>query len=313
MQERDNALVEIVRIARAHDVTADEIREALSASTDSAAERQGDRGNLLGRLLAILGGVFVFSGLVVFIGMNWQHMNSAARVIITLGSGLAALVLAIIAAGDRRFSRMQTPLFVVSAALQPTGILVALHEYGAGGDERIALLLTSGIMVAQQGALFSRFRSTVLAFLTIAFACCAISVTLDLLDADGELIAILIGAFLTLLSLGLDKTAHRTMTPFWYFIGSASLLIGLFELLRGTVIEVAFLAAACGGVWLSTWARSRALLIVSTFAILCYLSYVSHRHFLNTLGWPLFLILVGVLLIGGSVLALRVNRRYIRD
>ena len=308
MPRRDAALRRIAAIAKARGLTADEVYAALTA--DDEEEDRG-RGNILGRLLAILGGVFVFSGLVVFIGMNWERMNSAARVIITLGSGLAALVLAIMAASDKRFSRIQSPLLVVSAVLQPTGILVALHEYGSGGDGRIAVLTAAGIMLAQQGALFLKFRTTLLAFLTIAFSCCVITVTLDLLDADGEIIAMLIGAYLVLLCAGLQDTTHRPMTPFWYFVGSASLLIGLFEIVRGTVIELAFLAVACAGVWFSTWARSRALLVVCTIAILCYLSYVSHKHFLNSLGWPLFLMLVGVMLIGGSVAAMRLNRRYI--
>lgn len=310
MQDRDAALREIMRIAAQHGLTAAEIEAALDAQSGSQAARH--RGNLLGRLLAILGGVFVFAGLVIFVGMNWAGMNSAARVVVTLGSGLAAMVLGLVAAGDARFSRIQSPLFLVSAALQPTGILVALHEFGSGGDERVALLVASGVMLAQHGALFARFRTTLLAFLAIVFGCCVVAVSLDLLDASGDFIAMVIGASLLLLSLGLDRTPHESMAPFWYFSGSACFLIGLFDFVRTTVFEIVFLAAACGGIWLSTWARSRALLIVSTLAILSYLSYVSHRHFLNSLGWPLFLILVGVLLIAGSAFALRVNRRYIR-
>jgi hypothetical protein len=310
MPDRDAALRKIAAIARDAGLTADDVHAALSADA-ADDEKENGRSNVLGRLLAILGGVFVFSGLVVFIGMNWEAMNSAARVIVTLGSGLAALVLAIIAASDKRFARVQSPLLVVSAVLQPTGILVALHEYGSGGDERIALLIACAVMLVQQGVLFLRFRTTLLAFLTIAFSCGVITVTMDLLDADGEVIATLIGAYLVLLSAGLQDTQHRAMTPFWYFVGSASLLIGLFELVRGTVVELAFLAVASAGVWLSTWARSRALLVVCTIAILCYLSYVTHKHFLNSLGWPLFLILVGVMLIGGSIIAMRLNRRYI--
>jgi hypothetical protein len=64
-------------------------------------------------------------------------------------------------------------------------------------------------------------------------------------------------------------------------------------------------------VYLSIAVRSRVLLIVSTVAILAYISYFTSEHFLDSLGWPIVLILLGLLLIGLSAAAMRINRRYI--
>ena len=91
------------------------------------------------------------------------------------------------------------------------------------------------------------------------------------------------------------------------------LLHGLFELVQHTAIELAFLAVACGGVFLSTWVRSRTLLFVSTVAILAYISYFTNEHFQDSLGWPLVLILLGLIFIALSTIAMRISRRYISD
>lgn len=295
-------------MAREHGLSAEEIAGALEATRTSAEKRST---KLLGRILGTLGGIFVFAGLGVFIAMNWDAMNTAARIVITLGSGIAALVMALVASKDDRGQRFKTPLYLMAALLQPTGILVALNEFSSGGDWRYAVLVTAGIMAFQQGLVFRVHREVVLLFTTIFFSLWLLATALDLLRADGDFIALLLGGCTVGLCARLERTSWRGVTPFWYFVGSAAFLSGLFSLLRGNAIELLFLVAACGGVYLSIAVRSRALLIVNTVAILAYISYFTGEHFLDSLGWPIVLILLGLLLIGLSAAAMRINRRYI--
>jgi len=308
MESRQKALDQVVAVARDYGFSADEFAAALEASNGSQEKRST---NLLGRILGTLGGIFVFAGLGVFIAMNWDAMNTAARIVITLGSGIAALAMALVASKDDRGQRFKTPLYLMAALLQPTGILVALNEFSSGGDWRYAALVTAGIMALQQGLVFRVRREAVLLFTTIFFSLWLLATALDLLGADSDFIALLLGGCTVGLCGGLDRTSWSGITPFWYFVGSAAFLSGLFSLLRGSGIELLFLVAACGGVYLSIAVRSRVLLIVSTVAILAYISYFTSEHFLDSLGWPIVLILLGLLLIGLSAAAMRINRRYI--
>jgi len=59
--------------------------------------------------------------------------------------------------------------------------------------------------------------------------------------------------------------------------------------------------------------RSRTLLFTSTVAILAYISYFTSEHFQDSLGWPLVLILLGMVFIALSAIAIRINKRYISD
>ncbi len=308
MTAKQQALKQIADTAREHGVTAAEIVEELSAS----AKDPDSKSSLLTQLFAYLGGIFVLAGLGVFIEMQWSAMNSIARITVTLGSGIAMFVMALVAAGDERWEKTATPLFLLAALLQPAGILVAIAEFSSKrGDERHAILLTAGVLLIQQVLIFLKTRRTVLLFTTLVFGVCLYGTALDLIDLDEDLIIFSLGLSLLLVTYSIDRTPHRGMTPFWYFVSSIAMLRGLFELIEGSVVEILFLGAACGLVFLSTWVRSRGLLFVGTVAILGYVGYYTAEHFSDFVGWPIALILFGLLLIGLSMAAFRINRKYI--
>ena len=310
MDERARALEQIAALARQHRLSAAEIAAALDGTPAAPAERRGR--TVLVRVLGFLGGTFVFAGIGVFIALHWDEMNSAARVIVTLGSGLAVFVMGVLSARDVRFDKATAPLLLVAAALEPTGMLVAFDEYGSGGDWHGAGLITCGVMALQFGAVFTSIRRSTPLFVALAFLTLFWWTTLDLLDVDGKVIALIVGATMVLTAVGVDRTGHRDVTPMWYFFGAAAFLAGLFDLTKRTPLEIAFLAAAAGFVYLSVLVHSRTLLVVATLAILAYTGWFTGEHFADSIGWPLALIAFGIFMIGLSALAFRIDRDYVR-
>ena len=98
---------QILSLARKHDLTAADIDTAFKQAGESAEPSS----SILGRILGYLGGTFIFAGLSIFIALNWDGMNTAARIIITLGSGIAIFIMALVASGDERYARVKTPLY----------------------------------------------------------------------------------------------------------------------------------------------------------------------------------------------------------
>jgi hypothetical protein len=115
-----------------------------------------------------------------------------------------------------------------------------------------------------------------------------------------------------LTAVGVNRTEHRDITPMWYFFGAAAFLAGLFDLTKRTPLEIAFLGAAAGFVYLSVVVHSRTLLVVATLAILAYTGWFTGEHFADSIGWPLALIAFGIFMIGLSALAFRIDRDYVR-
>ena len=333
---RARALEQIVSLARDHQLTAGEIAAALDDDATLAQSRvrlkadtsegrgpaaEGRGRGVIVRVLGYLGGTFVFAGIAAFIALQWDAMNSAARVVITLGSGLAAFGLATLASRDARFEKAVPPLFLVAAALEPTGMLVAFNEFGSGGDARWAALITAGAVAAQFAAIFAVLpalsrvegRQSMLLFLAVFFGALFWWTAFDLIGIDDSGIALVLGLSLLLAAIGTDRTPHAVITPSWYLFGAAFFLYGLFDLLKRTPAEILFIFAASGFVYLSAVIHSRTLLLVATAAILGYTGWFTGQHFADSLGWPLALVLFGLSMIGLSALAFRIDRQYIRS
>jgi len=317
VDERAAALVEVARLAREHGLTAEELtavlpRDASANARPAEVVAAPAESNVLVRVLGFLGGTFVFAGLGVFIALQWESLGSLARVVITLGPGVTAFTLAGLARREQRYSRASTPLYVVAAVLQPVGMLVAFEEYGSGGDWRWASLVVSATMALQYGLAFAASRRSTVLFIAGSFAAAALWTAFDLADLDNGIVGIAVGGGLLLLAVWADRSNHRDITPPWYFIGAAACLAGLFDLVESTFLELLFLAAASGFVYLSVVLRSRTLLVVATLAILSYTGYFTAEHFADSLGWPLALVAFGLFMIGLSTIAVRIDRRYVR-
>jgi hypothetical protein len=270
VDDRSHALEQITTIARAHGLTPEEIVSALGSAGVAPNEKENRWRGVLVRALALLGGTFVLAGIGVFVALQWDIMNSAARVIVTLGSGVAAFVLAGLAAREDRFEKATAPLLLVSAALEPVGMFVAFDEYGSGGDWRWASLITCGTVALQFAAVFAALKRPTPLFVVLLFGVLFFWTALDVLDVDGTLIALVLGGSMLLTAIGVDRTGYRDVTPVWYLCGAGAFLGGFFDVVDQTPFEIAFLAAAISFVYLSVVLRTHMLLFVGTLAILAY-------------------------------------------
>jgi uncharacterized membrane protein len=306
---KQDALQEILDLAIRHGLTAADIDAALKqASRLPAAKREG----VLSKLFGYLGGIFILAGLAVFIGMFWDDMGSAARVIITLGAGFVLYLVGLVTLTDARYERAATPLFLISALLQPMGLFVMMTEYGHGGDPQLASIFVCAVMAIQQGLTFAARPRGSLLFAALFYGASGIAIIFDWLKLDESLNALVVGFSLLCITYAIDRSRHNAITPFWYFFGAAAFLYGTFDmLLEGPLSPI--LLAECGLlIYVSTLVRSRTLLLVSTLATLGYIGYYTGKYFANTLGWPVALILLGFVLIALSSLAVNLNRKYMR-
>ncbi len=310
MSTKEDALHDIISLAKHNNISLDEIKNALETSPALASKPSS---SVLSKLFAYIGGIFVFAGIGVFISMYWDDFGSAARVIVTLGTGFMAFIMALVCLHDKRYEKAATPLFLIAALLQPTGILVMLQEYSSGGDAHYGVLLMAGFMLIQQGATFWAKRPTVLAFSAILFACIFFATLFDLWGVNEKLIGIVIGSSILCIAYALNQSRHLAIAPFWYFIGSIILMWSVFEAVENTPFELIYLGLAALLIFLSTVVRSRSLLSVGTLAMLAYIGYYTAKHFANTVGWPIALVMIGIALIGMGALAVRLNNKYIKS
>jgi hypothetical protein len=362
--DKASALESITQLMRNYGITPAEVEGAFqepAVSRPVAARRS--RGDIAKTLFIYLGAIFILAGIGTYIGTFWQSMGSTMRVLMTLGVGYILLIVLVSALHENKYPRLILPLALASAFMMTGGWFVLIHEvYPQGDNWRAAVLFVFGVMAVHQGALFGRYRLTVLAFTSLFFVYGFMQVGLDMLGVPFAYIAIALGASLFLVGSALEKMPQRVLAEpalliatIWlnsglfdriaiatsadwaslitgvcvmsaayglhkagryprlgglgYFIGSIMAYSGLFDLVHDTSVELAYLAVAASMLYACVVLQSRALLFTTVIAMLGFIGYFTAKHFANSLGWPITLVLMGVAFLGVGTIAIRVRRQ----
>ncbi|MFC1626120.1 hypothetical protein ACFL19_00300 [Pseudomonadota bacterium] len=360
--DKSGALKHIAQLMRTYDITLTEVETAFHAPAPADPAKRS-KGDIAKTLFAYLGAIFILAGIGTYVGMFWASMGSFMRIFVTLGIGYVLLIVLVSALHEGKFPRLILPLALASVLMMTSGWFVLIHElFPRGDDWRIAALFVFGVMALHQGALFAKYRRTVLAFTALFFVYSFLDVGLDLLGIPVEYIAIVLGASLFLVGSALEKSAHRILTEAallagicwlnmgifefialasstsWaslivglcvifaafgmhradryprlsglgYFIGSIMAYGGLFDLVHNSAIELLYFAATASALYICVVLQSRALLLTTVIAMLSYIGYFSEKHFANSLGWPLTLVLMGIAFLGVGAIAIKVKKR----
>jgi len=123
-----------------------------------------------------------------------------------------------------------------------------------------------------------------------------------------EWAAVSAGISVILCGMWLKRTDFTSAIPLWYFFGTAYWLGGAFAVLHETSFEVLYIALSSIGIYSSLLLRSRASLAVSIIFLISYISYFTHEHFEDTVGWPLMLVLLGFMMLGAGVFYVRFSK-----
>jgi hypothetical protein len=301
---KGEALEKIAAIARQYDLSADEITAALRRY--QGVEKSG---STLSRILGYLGGAFIFGGLALFIGMQWEILGSAGRIIITYGAGLVAFILGLITLKDIRYQNASTPLFLAAAAMLPTGMFVFLKECFDGGDSQLAALVIFSLMAFQYLGCFFKFYRTSLLFCGYLFYNTALVILMDRAGVPGEWIGIIVSVSILMICSKIDQGPHRAIVPVWHIFGSMVLLMSAYDILEDTPFDIILLILSVVMIFFSVQMRSRSLLLVNTLGLFSFLGYYTSKYFANVVGWPIALIFMGFLLVGVSAGAMRLDKR----
>lgn len=309
---KQEALSEIVDIATRHKIGADEIATALGQSQSVTAQVDKQK-STMSRLFSYIGGTLIFSGLCVFVSMFWGDFPSFFRVLITFGTGVCLFIAAMCCARHPARQTMVTPLILASAMFQPGGLLVLFDEYGSGGDWRYAVLIISGVMLFQYAMAFVSVKREALASLALFFGGIFVATASDLLDIRDNLTAMAIGISYLCLANALNEKVSVRHSGFWYMVGALLLMGGFYDVVDGSLFEVTFPGLCALLVYLSIVVKSRSLLTVSTLGLIIYIGDYAYDMFANNGLFPLALIAVGGVFMGLGSLAMRLDRKFIRQ
>ena len=210
---------------------------------------------------------------------------------------------------DKRYSQMITPLFLIAALLQTTGLFVFLVEYSEGGDPAVGGMLVFGLMLVQICALFAKFKRTVLLFLALFFATALAATFGDWLDITEEFSALVISVAGLSASFFIARTPYHAFVPFTYFVYAITFGFAIFEILEDyPPFDFALIGVSVGLLYVSVVAKSRSLLVASILILLGSLGYFTAEYFADFLSWPIALIVMGFIMLGVSGYAFKLGQ-----
>ncbi len=231
-----------------------------------------------------------------------------SRIILNLGFGFLTFLLGLYY--QEKQYKITTSLFLVAAILEAGGLLTLLSQHTSILMPTWGVLVVSFILFLQHGSAFISTRLTVLAFITLIFFYSFFLATFELLGVPERLKWFVLSTSLLAVSSFINHSKYLSIAGLLFFISSLALLLVTFDMVKDKPYEILYLGLACGLIYMAIIEGSRVLLINASLATLCFILYFSSKHFPHTIGWPITLILIGLLLVGVSGIIIKLNKKY---
>src|SRR3989344_7916619 len=123
--EKNDILTAITHASAARSISQQEVVSAFQKGQGEIAQPARSKLNIINILYA-LGGLIVVIGIILFFEQRWETLSSSARILITLGSGIAAYFAGIFLMRVKDFIGVATSFFLIFALVSPFGIYITL-------------------------------------------------------------------------------------------------------------------------------------------------------------------------------------------
>jgi hypothetical protein len=270
------------------------------------------------QVLYYIGAAIVLIGIFVLVANRWDEFNFFTKLLVTLGSGIAAYIVAVVFDHSVKTKQISPAFFFLSAILIPMGLGVLFDNAGYKLDEASVQLTISLILTALFAISYYVYKKNIQLFFVIAFATWAFFALTNLIIDGNPLarewhiytyVAMIIGLSYIAIGYSFQKSARAGLTGVLYFFGILGFL-GAAITLNG-FWEVIYAGLALGVLLLSTQLKSRSMLVFGALFLMGYLVKITGKYFSDSLGWAFALVLAGLMLIGVGYFTFYLNQKYL--
>ncbi|HRH93630.1 MAG TPA: DUF2157 domain-containing protein [Candidatus Peribacteria bacterium] len=280
----------------------------------------------LSEILYYIGGAIVFLGIAILIGQNWSELNAFTRILVTLGSGIAAYFVGLTFVRDARTERVGQAFFFLSALVLPLGLFVTFDQAGYQTSSAYTNVLVSGALSAMYMASYAAFRKSVLLLFGIFFCTWLFFAVTSALISGNAVFGdwwrfyayrvLVAGLSYMLLGHYFQHSGKEEFTGPLYGFGifgflGAALTLGGWTPDASVVWELLFPGLVFGAMFLSVYLRAKSFLVFGSGYLMIYILKITGEYFQEGLGWPFALVLAGLALIGVGYFAVYLNKKYL--
>lgn len=304
------------------EITREEVVSKFSVSPLNIGVGKDAKHLQINKILYVLGAVIAITGLIFFINQIWSEMGSVARILITLGSGILFTGLGAYFQKNNTGEVIDQVLYGMGGFLIPGGSMVTLYEFSTGGYHPWYIALTFGIIFLFYVLINSTLKNVVLTLFTIANATAFIYLVTNAMLGESyyshsdiyAYLTMAIGISYVLMAKYFEVTWNSKLSRVLYFIGSFAFLGSAYSrIFDSTIWRLLYMFVIMGGLLMSVTIKSKGILVSSTLFLIAYVSYITGKYFADSLGWPISLIILGMLFIVFGYLSININKKYISN
>ncbi|MBU6310711.1 hypothetical protein KGO06_02125 [Patescibacteria group bacterium] len=324
MEQQDKAaiLASIRQAVESGIVRNDEIRTVLQVSSVGTASAGVSEQNTISRVTAVqliqyIGGFIVLLGIGTFVATFWQDIGSLERVSIAFGGALATYILGLSLMTRDTVSHSGVAFQLIAGSLFPFGFAVVFEELFGLNLTPELLTTISAVLLVGYALTYLRIKHVIFTIFmllhSITFLYAGVySILPDLRTEFFAHLTLIVGAAGIYIGSTFRGTLNEPLASLMYFLGSVAMLVSPALVFGSTPIwELLYPFLISFVLYIALLLKSKRILIVSVLSIMWYVMYLTGEYFADIVGWPVALILSGILLIVIGYLAVRYKDKVI--
>lgn len=305
-------------------LTREELLNAYDAGLGSSGDMVLVKKIGAAEILYYIGGAIVFLGIEILVWQNWSTLDFFTRVLATLGASIAAYVVGILFSRDKKFEGVGSAFYLISALVLPMGLYVVFSNMNLDMGSALVASLISGICLGAFLLSYVAFRKDIFTLFSILFGTWFFFAFTNYLVGNNPLFdwhfyayrILLIGLSYVLIGHAFAKGVRVSMSGFLYGFGILGLLGAAFSLggyspNQDYFWELIFPILVLGTLFVSVNLKSKSFLTFGTLFLMFYILKITGEYFTSGLGWPVSLVLAGLLLIAVGYLYVYLKKKYI--
>ncbi|MEK7558842.1 MAG: DUF2157 domain-containing protein [Patescibacteria group bacterium] len=295
-----------------------------SQSISQQSQQIGEKINLQ-KILYYIGGFIVFLGIVFFFYQFWDDMSQVTKTILTLGSAVSAYSLGYYFFVIKKTWDFGHAFLIISAALFPLGIGTSLDTIGISATTSGGLSVISTVLFMIFYVSYSYLKAAIfLPFSIIAASSLYISFT-NFISSDSGAIPhfdeyriLVLGIAYIFFGYYFYQTNRNFITNLLYVFGlmmslGASLTLQGYSPSANFVWQLIYPFLLVLTFWGSIKLQSKAFLIMATIFTFAEISKLTAEYFSQSIGWPVSLIIAGLVVMGIGYMSFELNKRFLKQ
>jgi hypothetical protein len=322
--DKKELLEQIQSLAAQQLITKEEVASAFDEGSRGGVQAAEVHQAGISHLLYYIGGAVVFLGISVLIWQHWASLNSATKILSTLGSGIASYFAAVFLSREERLEVAGRAFYFIAALVMPLGLHVTFDIAGMDTGSYGAQSIISGILfttfvlsyLANPRTVFALFNIIFGTWLFFSFTSFLVGGRPNFGWEFSAYRVLCTGLAYALFGYYFTGTPRRSLTGALYGFGAlcflgAALALSDWKPHQNWFWELIFPGLVFGVMFLSVYLKSKAFLTFGSLYLVAYIFKITAEYFADSLGWPLVLVLTGLGLIAIGYLHFSLKRKYL--